>query len=86
MDHHTKQHTDLHVSVSCTQTVTQELQIPDCDEEDVEHGCSLTPNHYLGTVLMVLANFSDEELSLTKATVIAVAHEVSQNLIVSINE
>jgi hypothetical protein len=85
VDNHNKQRTDLHVSASRTQTATHELQqTPHCDEDNENQGCSSTPNHCLGTVLLVLANFSDEELSLT-ATILGLAHEVSENLLVSIN-
>jgi hypothetical protein len=34
----------------------------------------------------MLANFSDEELSVTKATTLGIAQEVSENLLVTLKE
>jgi hypothetical protein len=45
-----------------------------------------TPNTSLGTVLIMVANFSAESIVLPKFTIVGEAEEVSESLIVSINE
>jgi len=37
------------------------------------------------SITLMIANFSDEELTLTKGTILGVAQEVSENLVVSVN-
>jgi hypothetical protein len=49
-------------------------------------GCNSSKNHCLSAVPLVLANFSDEELPLTKTTNLVVTQEISENLLVSVNE
>lgn len=43
-------------------------------------------SHSLGTVLLVIANFSDEPLILPKATALGIAQEISENSVVSMTE
>jgi transposase InsO family protein len=85
-DNHTKQTTDLNVCVSNTQEATHKLQTPHCKKGELKQGYGSDPNQCVGTVMLMLANFSDEELSVTKATTLGIAQEVSENLLVTLKE
>jgi hypothetical protein len=80
----TNQQPDSKVAVSRTQTATHMLRTNnDLEAKDkAVQGASYSS----GTVLLSVANFSDEKLILPKATNLGIAQEISENLIVSMDE
>jgi hypothetical protein len=66
--------------------VAHQLQTPHYTEDGGQQGKSSKPTLCIGTVPLLLANFSDEELTVSKATQLGIAQEVSESLLVSLDE
>jgi hypothetical protein len=67
-DNYTKQKNDYIVCVSCIEEATHKLQTPTLKWAKQSKDYSSNRSHCSGVVVIILANFSEEELSVTKAT------------------
>jgi hypothetical protein len=80
-ENHETQHSDGKAPVARANVVDHLLRTP--RESDCNNAHS-TPNTSYGTVLMMVANFSDEPILIPKATTLGVAEEISETLIAPI--
>jgi hypothetical protein len=81
-DNHTKQPNDLNVCVSHIQNATHKLQTPHCKKRELKQGYGSNINQCVDTVMLMLANFRDEESTVTKATTLGITQEVSEKVLV----
>jgi hypothetical protein len=81
-----KQRQEIYVPVNRTQIATHEFPSPHCDQEEARSEQENVSSQDLGTMHLVLANFRDEELTITKATTLGTAQEISEQLLIPFKE